>query len=393
MMVGSISGNNGINQALPSGSTEATQKEEKVSQGHSHSNSLSVHHAALPKHLSSALQGVPSLPPAASVSMPTEIQRDLKLKAATGSIRAELQTGLEDLAQIQEGKVPESLVYAVAHLDLELGAIKSIPEDKLQGLRETTGKLSQAAQEGSLTTGKLEEILSELKTQLEDTSIKSAEQDIESRIEEVGKNVKKRIELMSLALNIKKALQRFPRKGFAGYSHFIRNARHLLRSAVPGITHGEERRIINTILTETRHNRRADQMDIVVNAITGKSVKNNTPLHIKQRLAVADGESSTAQYFAKGLAVTNQALTNAEFKARLLKLEQLDELQEKIAEAIVRLQSGEQDAAEALLKQAGGKAHSDIDFMGQLDSVVGELFEQQQNSALQEAIIRQSNRV
>ena len=397
-MVDSVSGNTRINQPLPAEKAEGsenTKKSQEVSSGHSLSNSSSIQQAALPEHLTVELQGVPSLPSASSVSVSQEVLSDVKLKATTGLIRAELQTGLEDLAKNQEGKVPESLIYDVARLDYELTTIKDIPEDKLQGLKETSGKLSQAVLEGSLTPGKLEEILSELQTQLEDTTIKRTEQDIESRMVEIEKNAEKKIELLRLAIEIKDTWDH----RHAAFGDFHSSASNTLRYAIPGLKPEEEWIITRTIALEMRQNPDGNEIDIIMDAIMGRNSSDESTRYVQHKKAALGGKLTAPEYFAGGLAVTDRALTNAELKARLMQLAQLDEQQEKLSEAIASLQSGDPSEAEALLNQSGkgistaSGNQSGFGLAGNLDSVLGELFEQQKSADQQAAMIRKNSSV
>ena len=397
-MVDSVSGNTRINQPLPAdrkegsdeaqkGEQKAEQKAEKVSLGHSLSNSTSIQQTALPEHLTTELQGKPSLPSASGASISQEVLSDMKLKATTGLIRAELQTGLEELAKNQ-GKIPEPLVYNVAQLDYELATITEIPEDKLQGLRETSGKLSQAIFEGSLTSGKLEEILSELKTQLEDTSIKRTEQDIKSRMAEIEKTAEKKIELLRLAIKIEDAWDHRN----AAFGDFHGTASNTLRYAIPGLKPEEEWIITRTIAQEIRQNPDGNKLDIIVDAIMGRNSSDKSKRYVQHKMAVLGGKLAAPEHFAGAFAITDRAIFNAELKVRLTQLAMLDKQQETLSEALDSLQSGDPTAAEAILKQSGDK-QSGFGLVSNPVSVLGELFEQQQGADQQKAMIQKNNLV
>ena len=406
-MVKSVSGDAPIPAAhLPAGSPidskeEATGKNaikgssvDKVSEGHSQQNSMSVK-TADPDTLTPSTGN--DLPPAIAApetaSIPSPVHLDAAaLESTTQQIRSSLITSLDLLHTQQPDQVTPELAQKVAHLDVELSAITEAPADKLQSLLSTSGKLVDHAVAGTLSIGKLEEIVSELQTKLEDNSIKRSQDEIKSRMEEIETRSQSNLQLIK---KLKSAMKYGPFFGIAQVAYIIKDAnpgmslKQAWMKTVTAMSREPNFGVYGFWMFKGSHQQKVNAF---IGAL-GYDPATGSKLNDEEKQAYAKGwragDYQSIQRYRQSTAIAQGALTREENREALLKIQQAQERGEELEEALDSIGAENADSADSNNLQT----LEDLQFMQDISDIPRQAAEAHKDSLQQQQLIARGKSV
>ena len=233
-MVDSVSGQHGITQFERVSEGDKAKQLDKVSLGFDHSNSV----ARLTDGKGNALtapaetHGVPTIPdPAPGSSLPPgkDIQQ-VHIKTHTTEARSDILAGFQAAVEADTSLLTADRLNTLNSVQLQLFALENAPEQTLQDIQTASSALKSAALAGTLDADKLDQLLTEIQTKLQDEGIKFSQEQIklaaqdqqmasENNIKDMREQIEKEKEAKAAAARRRK--KRKNRGPFGGFFHAV----------------------------------------------------------------------------------------------------------------------------------------------------------------------------
>ena len=304
----------------------------------------------------SAQEQAPTIP--TPVPGATASPGDLKgqyIQHHASQIRLELMGGIETIKVTNPELVTPELLLKQQLIETKLANIESAPQEVVDSLHRSAIELSSSAMSGSLTSDKLDEIIAQLQTKLEDNSVKfqqekieissqAAQQQHDSNVDEIRKGIEKHN-------NAKKNKGLFALKIIAsifipplGFSEALK----AIDREVFGVDNGtsmfsSQDAINNRKIRENMAN------DVGLTATPPEAPQlpdERQRLDEEHRHAEEERESDPISDATEGL---DLGMNNAEFMKLLQQINESEEAKEKLEEALAALEAGDPELAAAIL--------------------------------------------
>lgn len=166
-----------------------SEQVEKVAAGYNQNNSVSHQTGGELVALPDISDHAPVIPEPDSSTTPTgEELSSMRTQSLASQARAGLVSSFDIIAKSRPDLSTREMQARVGGLSTMLGSISSAPEAQLKSIVETTQALRQGALNlNTFDADKLDQIMTELQTKMEDNSIKYSEIEIKSRGDEAAK--------------------------------------------------------------------------------------------------------------------------------------------------------------------------------------------------------------